>query len=618
MEKVDTTMAVVRRLTGLPLVLAVAMTTASTAAWPQAAPPPGARLPRAVPLERHVPPLPQADPPAITMDAGPYGSDDGRPYGVALSGVILIGQGDAVGASPDDGVNVAAAPQPEGFPILRPRLEEALRPFIGRPLSASVVASLQAAVAAVYRGAGLPFVSVTAPPQEITHGVVHLRVIAFRAATVSVSPAAEAAPAGTDAVTRGVRLRPGEVIDARQLNEDIAWLNRSPFRHVGAVFSPGEATALSNLSLDVTETKPWTLRAGWSNSGSEATGVQRYSVGGGVWLPWANGTTLSYLLTGGDEFFEHPDRIRLAEGRYPRYLSQAAQVIVPTWPRQQIEFTPNLVVSRQDVDPVLSIQSRTFELPVLYRSAVSNLLPGHYWGDVYAGASLKGLSRKVHFAGVEVASGRAGLVQFTIGGADSMADAWGSTAVDLRLEVNPGSTVADSDDAAWTLYTNGRVTRASYAYGIINVVRNTDLPPRLGLPFLHWTSEAVAMIADQPLPDTERMALGGAAGSRGYGFADVAVDRGVIWRNALALPTLSAGDVLPVAADAAPYVFADLAWGQDLFDESAETLGSLGVGVDIAFAGHLSGSLTAGRAMTDTRTVPAGTWTIAANASLTF
>lgn len=615
-------MGMVRRGAGSALVLAVALAATSaavsTAAWAQAAPPPAAQLPREVPLERHRPPVPKAGPPVITIDAGTYGSDDTRPYGVALAGVVLIGQGDTVSPHPDGGVNVSAAPQPEGFPALHPQLQEALKPFLGRPLSASVVASLQAAVAAVYRGVGLPFVSVTAPPQEITLGVVHLRVIAFRAATVSVSPAAEAEGADTDIVTRSVRLRPGEVIDARQLSEDITWLNRSPFRRVGAVFSPGEATALSNLSLDVAETKPWSLRAGWSNSGSEATGVHRHSLGGGFWLPWANGTTLSYLLTGGDEFFRHPDRIRLRDGRYPRYLSQAAQVIVPTWPRQQIEFTPNLVVSRQDVDPALSIQSRTFELPILYRSAVSNLLPGRYWGDVYAGASLKGVSRKVHFAGVEAASGRAGLVQFTLGGADSTADAWGSTAIDLRLEINPGSTVADSDDAAWNLYTNGRVARASYAYGVANVVRHTDLPPRLGLPFLSWESEVVAMIADRPLPDTERMALGGVSGSRGYGFADAAVDRGFIWRNDLALPALSAGDALPVAAEAAPYVFADLAWGQDLFDDSAETLASLGAGLDVSLAGYASGSLTVGRAMTNTATVSAGTWTVSANVGISF
>ena len=64
-----------------------------------------------------------------------------------------------------------------------PRSWAALAPFIGAPLSAHEVAALQAAVAGVYRSFGFPFTSVTAPPQEITTGVLQLRVLTFSAGT---------------------------------------------------------------------------------------------------------------------------------------------------------------------------------------------------------------------------------------------------------------------------------------------------------------------------------------------------------------------------------------------------------------------------------------------------
>ena len=413
-----------------------------------------------------------------------------------------------------------------------------------------------------------------------------------------------------------MRLAQGDVIDARQLSEDLDWLNRNPYRHVGAVFSPGQATALTDLSLEVTEAKPWSLTAGWSNTGSKATGVQRYSVGGGLYLPELGDTTLSYLLTGGDDFFAHPGKIVLKDGEYPQYLSQAGRVVVPTGARQQIEFTPNLVATRQDINANTSVQNLTYELPVTYRSAVSNLLPGHYWGDIYGGFALKGLRRKVHFAGSEVASGNAALLQAIFGWSDTIADRMGETAIDLSLVASAGGLIPNSDDAAWSAYTSGRVTSASYTYGVLNLTRRTTLPQILGQDGYSWDSQFTGLLAGTALPETEQLALGGLTGSRGYSFSDVSVDRGFVWSNDLRLPTLKAPEGLN--ASVSPYLFADVAWGEDLSTKATSTLVSLGVGADVTFTDNLTGGLTIGRAMTDTGATNSGDWAVNASIKASF
>lgn len=559
-------------------------------------------------LERHPVVVPPAKAAPITIDAATYGSNDTTPYGVNLAGVSLIGEHDAVATRPASGVSVATAPVTEGKDAIRPALQKALAPFLDQPLSAHEIAALQAAVAGVYRSFGLPFVSVTAPPQEITTGVVQLRVIAFHLGKASVSGSG----ADQAAIAAGIRAKPGEAIDARQLSEDLDWLNRTPYRHVGAVFSPGEATALTNLSLGVSEQKPWSLSAGWSNSGSSATGLQRYSLGAGLFLPSLNGTTLSVLVTGGSNFWSDPSRITLDGGDYPHYLSEAARIVIPTFARQQIEITPDVVATRQNVDGNVAIENLTYELPIYYRSAVSNILPGYYWGDIYGGVELKGLRRNVYYDDVKAASGMAGLMQFALGWTNTIADPLGQTAVDLRLEANPGSTVADSDDAAWSSYSNGRVTDTSYVYAVANMTRRTDLPQGFA-----WMAGLTGVLSDTPLPDTEQLALGGSAGSRGYGFSSIAVDRGVIVRNELRLPTQNPS--LPgLALGLSPYLFTDTSWGENLSTRKSNKLLSLGIGLDAAVGEHLTASLTAGRAMTDAGSVTAGDWTVLGTVNVRF
>src|SRR4030095_10338684 len=122
-------------------------------------------------------------------------------------------------------------------------LREQLTPFVDRPLSRKLIAEVQAAVAAAYREAGRPFVSVTLPPQEVSSGVLQLRVIPFKFPGIKgAGAAAESYPQSR------IRLVPGQEIDARKLETDLDWANRNSFRQGGAVFGPGEESCLYRVS----------------------------------------------------------------------------------------------------------------------------------------------------------------------------------------------------------------------------------------------------------------------------------------------------------------------------------------------------------------------------------
>ena len=160
-------------------------------------------------VERNLPPEPPRRASAIKIDTNDLlKSDDATPLGVNVQAIVLIGAN--AGAKQLGGVKGVDVSQVNGLDASA--LREQLTPFVDRPLSRKLIAEVQAAIAAAYREAGRPFVSVTLPPQEVSSGVLQLRVIVFKVAGIKVT----GATAESYSPSR-IRLVPGQEIDARKL-----------------------------------------------------------------------------------------------------------------------------------------------------------------------------------------------------------------------------------------------------------------------------------------------------------------------------------------------------------------------------------------------------------------
>lgn len=574
-------------------------------------------------VERNLPPAVTTPGGGLTLAPSQAGAADDTPLGVDLRGIRLIGLKDQVLPRPPSGVTLTGV---EGAP--EDRLRTALAPLVGRPLSLRLVADAQAAVAKVYREVGHPFVSVTAPPQEITSGVLQLRVVAFRAGKVAVKdPGAD--PAAAASLATNVRAPQGELIEANRISEDLDWLNRFPYRQLNGVFEPGSDLGTSDLTLEVTRRKPWQVYAGWSNTGTAQTDYNRYFVGFGVGLEALHDTTIAYQLTGSGNLVTDPASMDLSGDNWPSYVSHAGRVTIPTFARQALEIAPSFVATSQmSVGDIFTFQNETFELPILYRSAVSNLnadLAG--WGDLYAGVAPKWLNRNTWYQGIEVAQGQVGVLDIIAGWNVSwLRPGGGASAIDLRLVANPGGGVADNTDLAWSLFTNGRVTSAQYfyAYGTFN--QTTPLPALAGVSGLVWTTAFTGLAAGQALPDTEQLAIGGFYATRGYTLDDGSVDTGFVLRNELRLPAfpvlgrLGLKDPLGpgLVQDAlVPFGFLDVAYGHNFNLNGVNSLGQgpnttlvgIGAGLDYALPGHWQMSGVVGVALTDGPSTPAGSVT---------
>ncbi len=265
----------------------------------------------------------------------------------------------------------------------------------------------------------------------------------FKGGKVTVADPAKAA--ATDAgLAASVRAPQGQIIEANQVSEDLDWINRYPYRQLNGVFEPGSTPGSSDLTLEVSRAKPWQAYAGWANTGTKETDLNRYFVGFGAGIEALHDLTISYQLTGSGNpplqpRLHQPLRHRLAvlcqPGRAPRFAD-----LRPPVARGRPELRRHQPGCRGGL---LTFQNTTFELPILYRSALSNLsssLTG--WGEIYGGVTPRWLSRKTWYQGTDIAEGSAGVFDLVAGWAGSWDHAeGGSTALDVRLLVNPGGLV---------------------------------------------------------------------------------------------------------------------------------------------------------------------------------
>ena len=563
-----------------------------------------AQAQRAAPIERNLPPVVSGQGGLTIGQQDLAGGTDDTPLGIQLSGITLIGPKESVARRSAAGIRIGAIGD-----INRPALEAALAPFLGQPLSRKRIGDIQAAIAKVYRAAGYPFVSVLLPPQEVTGGVLVLQVVEFRTGSVRVNGVEAGAQAD---LARRVRATPGDRIAADALDEDLAWLNRYPYRSVNGVFSPGADIGLSTLTLEVTQQKPWQVFAGWSNTGTHSTGFDRYYAGFGAALLGMPESFLSYQVTGSPNFWTEPSAVGTGPDQ-PSYYSQAARFVVSTGPRQSIEIVPNYVATRQNAfGSIFAFDNTTLEIPVYYRTAISNFIPGLYAGDLILGASAKSAARTSYFSGENYAAASADLFELILGWSVTRSDAWGTTSLDVKLLGNPGGVLGGNTAANWIDYSAGRVTDVTYVYGVGQFSRMTRLPGGFT-----WVSDVSGTAAGQSLPDTEQLSLGGLYATRAYTLDDATVDTGFVWRNELRMPAFPLLSTLVDArlTDAvSPYAFFDVSWGRLYGYESAlgaianedYGLAGVGIGVDYTLARNFTATLVGGVALSDAIYTKAG------------
>lgn len=554
-------------------------------------------------VERNLPPAPPAQGPALRINPDLLTSDDPTPLGADLRAIFLIGAKDKVSRTKTAGVSFRTT-------VINPdEIRSRLSAFIGKPVSRRLITEIQTAISDVYRAANRPFVSVTIPPQEITGGVLQIRVVEARLGSISVRGAN---PGIDEYILSRVHVVSGEPIDARLLDTDLDWLNRNPFRRVEAVFGPGKELGQTEMVLQATHAKPWQVFAGYANSGTQLTGRDRYFTG--ATAAFVNDIYTSFQLTGSRDFWVS-DRRALNEATRSGYYSPSGRIVIPLWLRSSFELVGDYVQTNERPSDPFRIRTATSDFTATYRSALGNLWPSAI-GDVLAGFDLRRQERRTFFAETQAAVGRADVGQWFVGWTGRWNDAYGANSLDVRVKTNSGGLLPANTNADWNAFTNGRVTNIHASFALLQYGRRTPL--YVGMYLL---TEVTGLWSDKALPDTERLGLGAAQSVRGYVTEDSVVDKAFILRDTLYAPAINLGNAFGergLANSLAPFVFADYGIGRDIFAGQSTTIWSSGVGFDHQLGGYLSTNFVVARAMRSTAFTETGSWRIQARITASY
>lgn len=500
---------------------------------------------------------------AIGAPAIAPNTSSNAPFGVNLRGIVVLGARDPISGAASSAVDLSRLPRLAGS-----GLDAQLQPLLGQPLSAAVITDIEVAIIKAFRATGFPFVAVTTPPQDITNGVLNLRVVQFRAGTVTAE--------GTE-VMPSARLRSqlrqveGEEIDGRQLEQDLEWLNRSPFRAVTAEFSPGDDLGEADITLVTRETRRWRGTLDAVHTGDRRANRDRIGFSftyGDLFRP---GSVLGY------RFAASPDIVSAGE---PRLLSHSLQFRVPIAARQELDFVAGYSRSN-DIAGAFRTLRKHSDFSMTWRAAASVLadIPG----EIALGLDHRRDTSETFFGpGPPIASTSATLRHITVGWSHRIAHSGTSSAtttIDVLARLSPGGWGAGNSDADLTAFTAGRVTKARYAYATLRLAHERPLGAgQVALSLSgQWASNA--------LPDSQQMALGGLQAVRGYVSDDASVDRGLVVRTEYRLPVRHAG-----AWSWQGLLFADAAYGVSKGAASVN-LSSIGVGVSAEYG--RSGTISA-------------------------
>ena len=531
-------------------------------------------------IERNIAPGLKA-PPAATLVAPDLAlNSDATPLGPKLRRLALIGLDDAAEGEAATDVDVGAIHPPGAD-----GLQASLRPFIGQPISRKLLSDVEAAVTRHLRRAGLPFVAVSLPPQDVTEGAVKVRVVLFQLGHLTVTGVKDAPD-----VTQAIRSEPGAPIDAPRLDEDLSWLNHSPFRQVTASFARGATTGETDLTIDVQQQKPWQVFTGWANSGSASTGYDRYILGGQVGNLFRQGSLVSFEATASDDVWKHGDE-PFSDATHLRYLSHSLVAALPLAPRQDLTLVTDVVQTRSHVKD-FDILADTSELSLVYRSAMSNF--SGLTGDLSLGVEAHGQQRNTFFGKTSVVKTNAVVFQGLAGWSYGWtAEGGAHHNLSATLRYAPGGQGTRNADAAFTVSTNGRVTQAEFGY--LQATYSLDQPI---WAWLRLSSTVTGQLSNRPLPATEQIAIGGSQSVRSYAYDDQSFDQGAILRNQLRLPGRSLiGPVIGKVDQVAPYLFLDAGYGWNRGRTPGGRAIGAGLGVDYQLGANLSAGATAAWAL---------------------
>jgi hemolysin activation/secretion protein len=469
--------------------------------------------PKPVPPVAPTQPLPAPPEPAIEADTDVLLS--------TLKGLVFVAKPDDVvkGGLRTAGVSFKDVTVPD-----ETRFTALAGKYVGGKLTRGTLNQLIADIVVYYRQHDRPVVDVIVPEQDITTGTVQIVLLEGRLEKVTVTGNHWFS---SEEISRGVTVKPGDVIRSSQLLDDLDWLNGNAFHSSNVVYHPGEKMGTTSLELQTRDRFPARFYGAYEDSGNASTGFDRYEAG----FNWGDafhlglGQQLNYQYsTSGDG-----ESLRAHAGSY----------VIPLPWRNTLTFFGSYTDTKGVVPPLININGRSYQISGRYSVPLPTLRFAS--GVIYKESVAAGFDYKYNKNALEFGSLPAGgtlydVDQFVVSYDGTETDPYGRTTLDDQCYVSPGNWGGNNNDAAFAA-AHGMAT-SDYVYDTLTLARLTRLPE-------DWTLSlrGTLQFSSANLAPSEQLGFGGYDSVRGYDEREVNSDEGFIFSTEVRTPPVSIGQL---------------------------------------------------------------------------
>jgi hemolysin activation/secretion protein len=468
--------------------------------------------------------------------------------------------------------------------------------YLEQPVTRTLLQQVTTATRIYLAQQGYPFSIAYLPEQDITDGVVRVVVTLARLnEEITIQGARYFAEQQYRAA---LRLRPGAPLAEQNLQTDVDWINRNPFRAAAIEARAGSEPGTTQLVLRVRETRPVRVFVSANNSGTESTKEERATFG----VNWGNAFGLGHQLSAQWNSSWDFDTLRSVSGSYVADLP---------W-RHTLRASGAYSRTNALVAPPFTLRGESWQVGLDYDVPLAASAAGfdHAWTF---GVDFKASDNNFTFAAIPITDNLTHVAQARVSYTGNLARPGSHTSFALTLTGAPGGLTDRNEDRFFTLSRGG--AKAAYVYVRANATHSIRLD-RVK-PGLAWALRFQGQHSSDTLLGSEQFSGGGAYLVRGYEEDEAYGDNGVLLGQELRLPPWTkalggARGTLSVQG----FVFQDYArlWNVNpLPGESAINLHSVGVGLDLAVGRRASLRAAYGWQLRDTGSGHSGRLHLAAN-----
>lgn len=461
-----------------------------------------------------------------------------------------------------------------GFSLDTKLYEAVLSKYLNQPLTEEQITQIEHASYKFFQDQGHPFVVVEMPEQDVTEGILYLKIYESRIDAIHIRGAHWTKEKH---ILRRLKIQPGDVIDQDALIQKLYLLNQNPLRLVDFVYQRGTQDHTTNLEIVVQEPRwPISLYVGGDNTGVASTGKERYLAGFNWGQAFDFDHSLSFQYTSSTDF-------KTFQGYTGQYLAPLrwGHILNVYGGYATIETKTSGAIQHNHGESVQA--SFRYTLPTVFRNHIDFI-----WG---LGYDFKRTNNTLQFSEDLTIFGRNVNLTQAVG---TLQTVWQTQVSTVRFMGNVfwsfGPWLPDQSNSDYNSLRPG--ARNEWIYGTALL----GYDQKLGGGFL-LSLLGRAQGSSTPLLPSEQIGIGGYDTVRGYDEREFTADSGVIANAALYTPSFPVlGLIWKKIPDSLRFlVFFDYGRGLNI-DPIPQTskdddLMSVGPGIRYTISSYLQGRL---------------------------